>query len=82
MDLTDFNFNYLNQLLQNISKDQKSIFLLRDFNANLLNYNEHKQKKEYFDSFTSNSFITLTLQPTRITSHSNALVDNNIFKCY
>ena len=70
MDLTDFNSNYLNQLLQNISKDQKSIFLLRDFNANLMNYNEHKQKND------------ITLQPTRITSHSNALVDNNIFKCY
>ena len=82
MDLTVFNFNYLNQLLQNISKDQKSIFLLRDFNANLLNYNEHKQKNEYFDSFTSNSFIPLILQPTRITSHSNTLIDNNIFKCY
>ena len=41
MDLTDFNINYLNKLLENISKEQKSIFLLGDFNANLLNYNEH-----------------------------------------
>ena len=41
MDLTDFNCNYLNKLLENISKEQKSIFLLGDFNVNLLNYNEH-----------------------------------------
>ena len=40
MDLTDFNCNYLNQLLENISKEKKSIFLLGDFNVNLLNYNE------------------------------------------
>ena len=26
MDLTDFNCNYLNKLLDNISKEQKSIF--------------------------------------------------------
>ena len=30
MDLTDFNCNYLNKLLENISKEQKSIFLLGD----------------------------------------------------
>ena len=41
MDLTDFNCNYLNKLLENISKEQKSIFLLGDFNVNLLNYNKH-----------------------------------------
>ena len=50
MDLTDFNCNYLNKLLQNISKEQKSIFLLGDFNVNLLKYNEHNQKNEFSNS--------------------------------
>ena len=46
MDLTDyFNYNYLNKLLENISKEQKSIFLLGDFNVNFLNYNEDNQNK-------------------------------------
>ena len=76
MDLTDFNRNYLNQLLEKISKDQKSIFLLGDFNVNLLNYNEHNQTNEFSDSLASNSFIPLIIQPTRITSHSNTLMDN------
>ena len=76
MDLTDFNCNYLNKLLENISKEQKSIFLLGDFNVNLLNYNEHNQTNEFLDSLASNSFIPLILQPTRITSHSNTLIDN------
>ena len=35
MDLADFNCNYLNKLLENISKEEKSIFLLGDFNVNL-----------------------------------------------
>ena len=76
MDLTDFNCNYLNKLLENISKEQKSIFLLGDFNVNLLNYNEHNQTNEFLDSLASNSFIPLILQPTRITSHSNTLIGN------
>ena len=80
MDLTDFNCNYLNKLLENIFKEQKSVFLLRDFHVNLLNYNEHIQANEFLDSLASNSFIPLILQPTRIASHSNTLID--IFKCY
>ena len=76
IDLTDFDYNYLNKLLENISKVQKSIFLLGDFNVNLQNYNEHNQTNQFLDSLASNSFISLILQPTRITSHSNTLIDN------
>ena len=35
VDLANFNISYLNKLLKNISKEQKSIFLLGDFNVNL-----------------------------------------------
>ena len=52
------------------------MFLLGDFNVNLMNYNEHNQTNEFLDSLASNSFIPLILQPTRITSHSNTLIDN------
>ena len=76
MDLTVFNCNYLNTLLENISKEQKSIFLIGDFNVNLLNYNEHNQTNELLDSLASNLLIPLILQPTRITTHSNTLIDN------
>ena len=76
IDFTDFNCSYLDTLLENISKEQKSIFLLEDFNVNLLKYNEHNQTNKFLDSFASNSFILLILQPTRITSHSNNLIDS------
>ena len=52
------------------------MFLLGDFNVNLLNYNERNQTNEFLDSLASNSFVPLILQPTRITSHSNTLIDN------
>ena len=53
MDLTDFKCDYLNKLLENIYKEQKSIFLLGDFNVNLLNYNEHKQTNKVLDFLAS-----------------------------
>ena len=76
MDLADFICNYLNKLLENTSKEQESIFLLGDFNVDPLKYNEHNESNEFLDSLASNSFIPLILQPTRITSHFNTLVDN------
>ena len=46
-----------------------------------MNYNEYYQTNEFLDSLASNSFIPSILQPTRITSHSNTLIDNisNVF---
>ena len=79
MDLTDFNCNYLNKLLENISKERGSIFIFGDFNINLLIYNEHNQTNqanEFLDSLASNSFIPLILRRSRVTSLSNAFIDN------
>ena len=73
MGLTDFNCSYLKKLLENISKEQKSVFLRGDFNVNLSNYNEHNQTNEFVDCLASNSFIPLILQRSRITSHSNVI---------
>ena len=71
-----FNINYLNNLLNKVSKEQKSVFLLGDFNANHLNYNNHNLTTEFLDSVTSNSFFPYVLLPTRLTSHSKTLIDN------
>ena len=58
MHLTDFNSNYLNSLYEKISKEQKSVFLLGDFNINVVNYNVHNPTDEFLDSLASNSFLT------------------------
>ena len=78
IDLTDFNSNYVNSLLEKISKEQKSVSLLGDFNINLMNCNVHNPTNEFRDSLASNSFLPYILPPTRITSHSKTLI-NNIF---
>ena len=68
VDLNDFNTNYLNNLLDKVSKKQKSVFLLGDFSINLLNYNDHKPTNESLDSLASNSFVPYILQPIRLYS--------------
>ena len=75
MDVSDFNENYLNTLPDKLSKESKQVFLLGDFKINLLNYNDHQPTNKYLDSLSSNSFIPYILQSTRITSHSETLID-------
>ena len=64
------------KLLEKISKEQKSLSYIEDFNVKLLNYNKHNQTNEFLDYIASNSSIPLILQPTTITSHSNTVIDN------
>ena len=73
MDLNDFNTNYLKNLLDKVSKEQKSVFLIHDFNINLLNYNNHNPANEFLDPLASNSFAPYILQPSQLTSHSKDL---------
>ena len=75
MDVTDFN-HYLNRLLDKISREKKSIFLLGDFNINLLNYNEHRPTNDFLDSLASSSLLPFIIQPTRLTGHSKNFIDN------
>ena len=75
MDLNNFNTNYLNNLLDKVTKEQQFVFLLGDFNVNLLNYDNHNPT-EVLDFLASNSFVPYILQPTRLTSHSKRLIDN------
>ena len=76
MDVLDFKNNYLSQIFEILSKERTQVFLLGDFNINLLNYNDHQPTNDFLDSLASKSFIPYILHPTRITSHSKTLIDN------
>ena len=65
----------MNYLIRS-QKKQKRIFLLGDFNINLLKYNEDQSTNKYLDSLALNSLIPNTLQPTSLTSHSNTFIGN------
>ena len=53
MNINEFNADYLNELLDKLSKEDKTIFLLGDFNINFLNYDIHPPTNEFLDSFIS-----------------------------
>ena len=53
MDVTDFSNNFLNNLLKKINQEQKKVFLLGDFNIDLMHYNEKKPTNEFLDSLAS-----------------------------
>ena len=76
MDLDEFSDNYLNTLLDKISKENKSVFLLGDFNVDLLKYDKHAPTNEFWDSLSSNMFLAHITQPNRISTTSKTLIDN------
>ena len=78
MDLNEFNCYYLNPLLEKLSTEQKTVFLLGEFNVDLLKYEQHKVTNEFLYSLSSNMFLPYIIQPTRFTSHSKS-IDKKIF---
>ena len=76
MDLNEFNDNYLNTLLDKILKENKSVFLLGDFNVDLLKHDKHARTNEFLDSLSSHMFLPHILQPTKISTTSKTLIDN------
>ena len=50
IDLFEFTHYYLDTLLEKLAKEQKTVFLVGDFNVDLLKYEQHKTTNEFFDS--------------------------------
>ena len=80
MDLNEFSCYNLNPFLEKLAKEQKTIFLLGDFNADLLKYVKHKATNEFIYSAFQFLFLPYIIQPTRITSHLKSISD--IFSSY
>ena len=59
-----------------ISKENKYIYLMGDFNLNLMNHESHQQTSEFLDIMYSNMLLPLITRPTRITSYTATLIDN------
>ena len=76
MDPDEFNDIYLNPLIDKISQESKSVFLLGDFDVYLLRYNHHAPTNEFLDSLSSHMSLPHIMQPTRVTSNSKTLIDN------
>ena len=78
MNINEFNNDYLNKLLDKLSKENKTIFLLGGFNINLLNYDIHPPTNEFLDSLSSHYFLPHILQLSRVTINSKTFLTASI----
>ena len=75
-NIVDFN-NYVDKLLNKITgQENKLLFMMGDYNINLLNNDVHEPTGEFVDILTSYSLYPSILKPTRITHKSATLIDN------
>ena len=74
--IPDFLDNHLLPLLEKLSRENKQILIMGDFNRNLLNYND-KNTANFLDTMFSYSYLPFISTPTRVTGHSETLIDNN-----
>ena len=64
MNINEFHYDYLNELLDKLSKENKTIFLFGDFNINLLSYDIHPLTNEFLDFLSPHYFLPHILQPS------------------
>ena len=66
----------IDQLLNVIAKENKIVYLLGDWNINLMNHSFHEITSEFLELLYSRLFFPLISRPTRITAHKASLIDN------
>ena len=72
---TEFMQSYLTPKLDLINKENKTTILLGDFNINLVD-SQDKDVISFMDILGSYSFFPTINLPTRVTEHSETLIDN------
>ena len=79
LSTTEFTELYLQKLLNKVSKENKNVILMGDFNINILEYDSETSVSEFLDIMYENLLLPYITGPTRITSKSSTLIDNIFF---
>ena len=74
-DLDLFISNLL-EIQRKMYNENKTSYLMGDYNSNLLNFGTHTQTTECMDDVTSQGFLPYILKPTRVTDTSATLIDH------
>jgi len=74
-NLIKFN-EIMDNMLKKLINFNKDVYILGDFNINLLNWKTHNNTSEFANVIFSNSFLPLINRPTRVTESSATLIDN------
>ena len=75
LDTEQFNDDFLKQLLEKLSSENKDVFLIGDFNTDLIN-SDTEPISSFLDTLTENLYVPHITLPTRITPTSSTLIDN------
>ena len=76
MDISAFNKEHVQPLLETISKEGKSVILLGDLNINLLKSDTEENVSNFLDTLGNNLILPQITLPTRITPQTKTLIDN------
>lgn len=74
-DVTIFT-ETIKEILFKVEKEKKVIYLMGDFNINILETDNHSPSNEFLDAVYSHSLFPLITRPTRITTETSTLIDN------
>ena len=66
----------IENLMQNITRENKTSFIGGDLNVNLLSFGSVNQVNHFVDLMISNKMIPTISKPTRVTGESETLIDN------
>ena len=66
----------LNSMLQRMSGENKTLYIMGDFNINLPNFENHHPTNNFLETLYSYSLTPLITKPTRITENTATLIDN------
>ena len=75
-NMKEFNKSIDTLLSKIADQEKKLLYVMGDFNINLLNNDVHESTGEFVDNLSSHSLYASIVKPTRITSKSATLIDN------
>ena len=76
----EFNNHVLSPMLEKVSFENKEVYLMGDFNINLLNYELNWNTPDFLNNMYSNSLVPYIIAlPPCITARSKATIDNIFF---
>ena len=67
--------SHFQNLLSKISSN-KLVFIMADFNVNLLDYASHTPTSDFVNNFFSHSLLPCIHHPTRVSEHRASVIDN------
>ena len=68
--------DHMKEVLEYVQTENKVLYLVGDYNINLLNVDSHNLTADFNDTIYSYGLIPLITRPTRVTETSATLIDN------